>query len=119
MDESPVVQRLKTLRGEGSAADGLVRAEVDGTGHILDLVFDPAALRMSPNELADAVKAAVGQAQDAAQSQAADALAGATPGLPDRDGLAATLSELGVQAERRMSEFSTAMYDLLRQVERR
>lgn len=109
---------LRELRGHGSAADSLVRAEVDGSGRLVDLVLEPAVLRMSPAELASRVKVAVNRAQEELAGRVAEHLA-EVPSVPDQDRLALILSELAVEADRRMSEFSTAMGDLLRQVGRR
>jgi DNA-binding protein YbaB len=114
-----VVQQLKDVRGEGSAREGLVWVQVDGTGQLVDIVFDPEALDLSPAELAVAVKAAIGQAQTAVQPQVAQVLTHTAAVLPDQDRLADLLSQVGLDAERRMNEYSTAVYDLLRQVSRR
>jgi DNA-binding protein YbaB len=119
VDGPPVVQQLKDVRGEGSARDGLVWAQVDGTGQLADIVFDPEALDLAPAELAVAVKAAISQAQTAVQPQVAQVLTDTAAVTADQDQLAAMLSQVGLDAERRMNEFSTAVYDLLRQVSRR
>lgn len=110
---------LRELRGQGSTADGLIRAEVEGTGRLVDLMLEPAVLRMSPIELANRVKVAVNRAQEDLAARVAEHLAEAPSVPPDQDRLARILSELAVEADRRTGEFSTAMDDLLRQVGRR
>jgi hypothetical protein len=71
------------------------------------------------SDLAGAVKAAVGDAQDGLAGPVADLLAESAEALPGRDRLTRTLSELANEAERTMAEMSTAMGDLLRQAGRR
>jgi DNA-binding protein YbaB len=115
-----MVHQLKDLRGEGSAADGLVWVQVDGSGQLTDLVFDTEAPHLlSTAELAAAVKAAILQAHAAVQPQLAQLVAGTAPALPGHDQLADALSQASLVAERGLNEMTTMVYDLVRQVSRR
>ena len=71
-------------------------------------------MRLGASELAEAVKRAVAQAQAAARSEAEEQVRRLGEALPSRDRLTATLEEATASAERRLGEFSTAMYDLSR-----
>jgi DNA-binding protein YbaB len=106
--------QIGVVRASGEAADGLVRVEVDGAGQVIDLVLDPRAMRLGAPDLAEAVKAALAQAQAAARSEVDRQVRRLGETLPSRDRLAATLEEATASAERRMNEFSTAVYDLSR-----
>lgn len=58
---------LSEITGAGEAADGLVRAAVDGGGALQSVVINPRAMRMAAEQLAEAVTAAVTAAQQDAQ----------------------------------------------------
>lgn len=84
---------LAQAQVEGSAGGGLVKATVSGTGELLALTIDPAAIDPGDAEtLADLVVAAVRDATRAAQElqtttmgPLAQGLGGlGTPGLPGR-----------------------------------
>jgi DNA-binding protein YbaB len=112
--DSWVPEQIGSIRASGEDADGLVRVEVDGAGQVIDLVLDPRAMRLGAPELAEAVKSALQQAQAAARSEAEEQVRRLGEALPSRDRLTATLEEATTSAERRLNEFSTAMYDLSR-----
>lgn len=114
MADSWTSGQIGSVRASVEAADGLVRVEVDGAGHVTELVLDPRAMRLGASELAEAMKAALQQAQAAARSEVEGQVRRLGEALPSRDRLAATLEEATASAERRMNEFSTAMYDLSR-----
>jgi DNA-binding protein YbaB len=110
-----VPEQIGSIRASGEDADGLVRVEVDGGGQVVDLTLDPRAMRLGASELAEAVKTALQRAQAAARSELETQTRHLGEVLPSRDRLAATLEEATASAERRLGEFSTAMYDLSRQ----
>jgi DNA-binding protein YbaB len=109
-----VYEQLTDLRLRGEAAQGLVRAEVDGTGRLIDVVLDPRVMRRQSADLAEAVKTAVVSAQSAARERLEEMTAEAARRLPSPDRLAETLTEVQTTAEQRMGEYSAALQDLLR-----
>lgn len=58
---------LTAVRGEGEAAEGLVRAVVDNTGALVTTSLSPRAMRLPSETLAEAFTAAVRAAQDDAR----------------------------------------------------
>lgn len=111
-----VLAKLGAARGRGTAADGLVTVEVDGTSNIVDLVIEPRAMRLPSVDLAAAVKAAFGTARTAVQEELSTAAAehrGAPP-----DAVRATLDELQFEAQRRLSELTTIAQDLSNRLDR-
>jgi len=85
---------LESAEVEGSAGGGLVTALVSGTGELLSLTINRAAVDPDDTEtLADLIVAAVRDASENAKELAAQAmgplaggLGGGLPGLPDLDG---------------------------------
>lgn len=67
---------LREVRGEGEAADGLVRVVVGPSGTLEDLELDPRAMRLASEELRDAIV-------EAAQAATADAQAKVTELMSD------------------------------------
>jgi DNA-binding protein YbaB len=61
---------LKEIAGKGECEGGLVRATTDANGRLEKIAIDPNALRMSGEELAKKVTAAIRAAQENAESQA-------------------------------------------------
>jgi len=90
----------------GSSADGRVRAAVDATGRLVDLVLDGDLLRRPAWVVADAIVAAVTQAQDAVRRPAGAPL--------DLQAIAADVEAAGRDADRRLAEFTTVVSDLAR-----
>lgn len=76
-----VQEALAEVTGEGEAADGLVRAVVDGSGGIQEVALNPRAMRMDSLTLAEALTHAVREAQSDAGSKTALLLRGAADGL--------------------------------------
>jgi DNA-binding protein YbaB len=109
-----VYEQLTALRLRGEAAHGLVRAEVDGSGQLIDLTLDPRAMRMQSHELAEAVKTAIAAAQSAARERLQEVTAEAARRLPSQERLAATLAEVRSTAEHRLDEYSSAVDDIVR-----
>jgi DNA-binding protein YbaB len=112
-----VLARLAAARGSGSAADGLVTVEVDGTSNITDLVIEPRAMRLPSVDLAAAVKQAFATARGAVQEQLAEMSEQArTPAAPEA--LRATLDELQFDAQRRLAELTTVAQDMSNRLDR-
>jgi hypothetical protein len=110
--------RPADVRFSGSAAGGQAKAIVDGDGRLIDLTADALLLRRPPRGIADALLSAVQQAQDeAAQARRA---AAPTPVAPfDTDRLAADVTAVEREADRRLSELSAIVSDLIRHQDRR
>jgi hypothetical protein len=86
-------QELQELRVEGQAGGGLVRATVTGTGELVGLVIESAAVDPDDTEtLADLVLAAVRDASATAQQRAADQMGEITGGFGGGD---SPLGQLG------------------------
>lgn len=64
---SGVFGELEAVRGEGTAAQGMVGAVVDGGGGIQEVTIDPRAMRLDSLTLAEAVTEAVRLAQGEAR----------------------------------------------------
>jgi DNA-binding protein YbaB len=62
-------RRLLNVRGVGRSEDGLVTAVVSGAGELLDLRIAPAAMRLSPGRLGQAIVAAARHAGDDARQR--------------------------------------------------
>jgi DNA-binding protein YbaB len=100
-----VLQRLAASRGQGSAADGLVSAGVDGTGEIVELVIEPRAMRMASSDLAEAVRTAIAAARADVTAQLAVAAPQSTPDT----GVAALhrlLRDVDASARQQMQQFA-------------
>jgi len=102
--------RLSAARGRADAADGLVRVEVDGTGEVLDLSIEPKAMRLPSVDLAAAVRQALSEARAEARAQ----LAKAPPVTPSADvvDMQRALTEIGMDAQRRLGEFAAIAQQL-------
>ena len=107
----------------GSAAGGQTRAVVDAEGRLVELTVDALLLRRPPRGVAEAILSAVQQAQDAAaRSLAADASAGPADDAADTFDparLAADVAAAEREADRRLSELSAIVSDLIRHQDRR
>jgi YbaB/EbfC DNA-binding family len=86
--------------------DGLVRVVVGDDGRLVDLVLDRELLDRPAWAVAEAVVAAVNEAQDAIRARRAE--------LADPGAFAAALDEANLEAERRLAEFGTMVSDLSR-----
>jgi hypothetical protein len=108
-------------RGSGSAAGGQTRAVVDATGRLVELTVDALLLRRPPRGVADAILAAVTEAQDAARASAPSAAPAPAAEVPafDQAQLDADVAALEREADRRLSELSAIVSDLIRHQERR
>jgi DNA-binding protein YbaB len=113
-----VLARLAAARGRGTAADGLIAVEVDGTSDIVELTIEPRAMRLPSTDLAAAVREAFRTARGAAQESLAAR-------QDERDGLAAlpeqvrgTLDELQFDAQRRLTELTSIAQDLAGRLDR-
>ncbi|MFI5841167.1 YbaB/EbfC family nucleoid-associated protein [Catenuloplanes sp. NPDC051500] len=104
-----VLGRLGELRAGGSAANGLVRAEVDGVGRVVDVHLDARAMRLASQELAEAVVAALREAQAAARERGAEMVA-----MPDREEQLAASVRAVEQVDRRMHEIVSILDEVAR-----
>jgi DNA-binding protein YbaB len=105
--EQSVLGRLTAMRGDGTAADGLVRAGVDGTGDLVELVIEPRAMRLASSDLAREIRAAVSAARAEVAARLAESAA-AAPAVagPDVAALQQLLVEVDATARQRMDEFT-------------
>jgi DNA-binding protein YbaB len=115
---SGVLARLSAVRGRGSAADGLVSVEVDGTSDIVELVIEPRAMRLPSVDLAAAIREAFRSARGAAQEALATAGQEQATAIADPDQLRSTLDDIQFDAERRLSELTSIAQDLSNRLDR-
>lgn len=108
-----VLGRLGEMRAGGSAANGLVRAEVDGAGRVIDLHLDARAMRLGSHELAEAMIAALQEAQASAREQGAAIVA-----MPDREAHAAASARVVEQVERQMHQMVSMLDEIARRSRR-
>ena len=73
-----VFGELETVTGEGTGADGLARALVDGAGQIKEITLEPRIMRLDSQAVAEAVTQAVRAAQEAARRANEELLRAAT-----------------------------------------
>lgn len=73
-----VFGELETVTGEGTGADGLARALVDGAGRIKEITLEPRIMRLDSQAIAEAVTEAVRAAQEAAARANEELLRAAT-----------------------------------------
>lgn len=114
--------RPTDARFSASAASGQTKAVVDGDGRLVELAVDALLLRRPPRGIADAILSAVQQAQDAAAAArpAADPAGPADLGHAfDPDRIAADVAAVEREADRRLSELSAIVSDLIRYQDRR
>lgn len=98
----------------GSNASGLARAVVDATGRMIDVELDSELLRRPAALVAEAVLAAVLDAQDKAAQDRAMLDAEDRPAV---EGLKEAVEQANLEAERRLSQFATLVSDLARATE--
>lgn len=110
-----VLGRLAQARGTGTAADGLVRVEVDGTGDVVDLVLEPRAMRLASVDLAAAVREAFRTARAMAGEALRDSVPQAVAGLGE---VGSTLSDLQLDAQRRLGELTSIAQELSSRLDR-
>ena len=103
-------ERIAAIRGTAQGPDGLITAVVDGRSELLELAFEPKAMRLPAEDLAAAVRTTVNEARTAAQTELRQLLADNPVPLPGTD----ELNELGLSAERRLNEMSNLLGDLLK-----
>lgn len=108
-----VLGRFSAMRGAGEAAGGLVRLEVDGTGDLTDLVIEPAAMRLSADELADALWAAFKTARAGLRESMQE-----LPAVPaEPEGMRETIAQLG-HATGRLDEMASLARELSAKLDR-
>jgi DNA-binding protein YbaB len=105
------------IRARGEGANGLIRVEVSGAGQVTELVVEPKAMRLPSAELSEAVRAALNAALSSAREQVM-AAAKALPTPPELGRLTELVDGLGLLAQRRMDEFSTAAAELSARLDR-
>jgi DNA-binding protein YbaB len=108
-----VLGRLGELRAAGSAANGLVQAEVDGAGRIIGVHLDARAMRLGSQDLAEAVTTALREAQAAAREQGAGVVA-----MPDREAHDAASARAVEQIERQMHQMVSTLDEIARRTRR-
>ncbi|GAA5062466.1 DNA-binding protein YbaB [Thermocatellispora tengchongensis] len=96
---------LDAVTGEGSGADGLARAVVDGSGGIIEITLEPRIMRLDSRSIAEAVTEAVRQAQQEARRRTEELVRAATG--------AADLSLDPEQIRRRFEELGESFTGLL------
>lgn len=110
-----VQAKLAEAVGRGEAADGHVLVEYTAAG-LRELTIDPRAMRMTSEELAEAVKEALGAAVQDFRAQSAQALRDAglagADGETDKPDLAAIQERLGQARDRYSSVMRTAAQQL-------
>lgn len=115
-DEADFLDRFTAVREVATAANGLVKAEADGTGDLVGLVIDPRAMRLSSRDLAEAIREAFGRARAAAQEHAMravpDALRQETPELT------ALVKEIEADARGNLNEILLAANELTARLDR-
>ncbi|MEU0568195.1 YbaB/EbfC family nucleoid-associated protein [Nonomuraea sp. NPDC005983] len=115
-EQPDFLDRFAAVRETGTAADGLVKVEVDGTSNLVQLKIDPRAMRLSSDELAAAIMAAFGQARFAAQERATDAIPAALQ--QDSPELDAMLREIRADAQTSMNEILVVANELSMRLDR-
>ncbi len=111
MDLSSFERRLAAVRVSASAADGQARAVVDGTGRLVGLELLPDLLHGPAEAVAEAILAAVNEAQDSARR--ADHPILSDVGESMRQRIADDFHEAQAAAERHLAEFNTFLSDLM------
>ncbi|GAA2412209.1 hypothetical protein GCM10010404_82680 [Nonomuraea africana] len=96
------MENLTELSGEGEAAEGRVRAVVESDGTLRELRFDPRAMRLGSEELAQAATEAVRLAQRAVRERVEESVRGLAA-LPD------DLEAAGRQLDEVREVFSAAL----------
>ncbi|HEX2314105.1 MAG TPA: YbaB/EbfC family nucleoid-associated protein [Thermomonospora sp.] len=102
-------EALTEVVGEGEAADGLVRAVVDGGGALRSVDLNPRAMRMGSEELGRAVTVAVTAAQADAQRRVQELLTAAmgeheAPTRLDSEALRRQFGQFGEMFSRSLGE---------------
>lgn len=105
-----ILGRLAEARGSGEAAGGLVRAEVDGTGDLVGLVIEPKAMRLASEDLAEAVREAIGLARTQVRESLAEMAP--EPGRALGGDVGTTLARLGTEAQSRLGEMTALAREL-------
>jgi DNA-binding protein YbaB len=111
-----ITDRIAAIRATADARDGQIKVVLDGQADIVELSFDPRVMRMDADELAAAVRDTINEAREAARSELGQVVAEAAVGVPDRDKVAAELTQLEVGAEQRLSEMTATLNDLLKRL---
>ncbi|MCW2939516.1 MAG: hypothetical protein JWN00_2501 [Actinomycetia bacterium] len=99
-------------RGEGTAADGQVRAIVVTGGRLEKLEVDSRAMRLGSGPLCDEIVVAVNAALDDLRGVVLKTV----PELPDPAELEVELDELRVESVRRMEMFTQGVADAVAQI---
>jgi DNA-binding protein YbaB len=99
---------LQAIRATAEAADGRIRVVLDGTSDLVELELTPEAMRLSSQDLQEAIAAAFAQARREAQAQARSAAGTfAAPALDPAS--LARLGDLGTQSLRRVEQMMAAV----------
>jgi DNA-binding protein YbaB len=106
--------REESIRGEGTAANGLVRVAAEG-GRIVGVDLDQQALRLAPERLASAIASA---ANDALAGSSPATAAGATHMVPDLVALEARLAEMQDDGVRQLVRYAESISESIKRVGR-
>jgi DNA-binding protein YbaB len=101
------------VRGEGEAADGMVRASVAPGGRLESVRVNPRLVRAGIDAVCEQIVVAVNAALDDLRAKAAEQR---PPGAPDPARLAGQLRELQDESTRRMEVYGQALTDMLTQI---
>jgi DNA-binding protein YbaB len=103
------LSRLLQVTATGESAGGLVRAEVDGTGDLVQLLIDPRAMRLPAADLADEVRRAFQAARAGIREQLDEAIREAGPVAA---GVDPELAQVAADAQQRLNELTSMTRDL-------
>lgn len=101
----PDTDRVADLRGEGTAADGLVTTVALPGGRLESITIHPQAMRLQSHALAEHITAAVNAALDDLTSKVADA----APPAVDPAALLQRLQEVQIASVERLDAFLSAI----------
>ncbi|MEQ4718183.1 YbaB/EbfC family nucleoid-associated protein [Nonomuraea sp. B19D2] len=96
-------REIQTISGVGEGADGKVRVRADADGRIAQISLDPRVMKLSSQDLAEAVVLAVRRAQEDSAMQCERVVRDAVGELP------ATPEQALEQFDRTLDTFSRAM----------
>ncbi|WP_043639020.1 YbaB/EbfC family nucleoid-associated protein [Nonomuraea candida] len=115
-DQPDFLDRFTELRETATAANGLVKVEVDGTGDLVGLRIDPRAMRLPSEELSGAIRDAFGRARAAAQERATEAIPEAL--RQESPELTALLQDVKADAHSSMNEILVVANELTMRLDR-
>jgi DNA-binding protein YbaB len=103
------------IRGEGSAADGMIRVTVTYEGRIDELWLDPQVLRLGPRRTAESLAAEIKEAVNAAVDHLDEIIREDSSGL--LGGMDADLGRIATTFENTMNRLSSDIAEAHRRLE--